>query len=184
MFEIDEEKEEKKHKRTLSHYLNKYHNTTNSQNKDVAEKLGLDKSYYNKVRLEQIAPLTNSIIALKRFASLNNMNIIDFIAEIDEIPKNLKEEDWSIVIKQIMSDLGPILRRSLIHRRLSKILKKNKDFTDSLLKCFLYTCMLIDLVKYENWFNLCANTISQIHNNLEIDENDSDLKHLIERVKL
>lgn len=184
VFEIDIEKEEKKHKRTLSHFLAKFHEATGDQNKDVAEKLGLDKSYYNKVRLEQIAPLTNSIITLKRFASLNQMNLLDFIAEIEEMPKNIKEDEWASVIKQIMSDLGPTLRRAFIHNRLSKMLRKDKDYTDVLMKCFVYISMLIDLTKHEKWFNICTSVISQIHYNLGLEKSDEDLKNLIERIKL
>ncbi len=184
MFEIDTEKEEKKHKKTLSHFLEKFHKSSELQNKEVAEKLGLDKSYYNKVRLQQIAPLTNSIITLKRFASLNDMSLIDFIAEIEEIPKTTKEEPWVVIMKQVMSDLGPTLRRSLIYDRLGEILKKDKDYTDNLLKCFLYTSMLIDLIKHKNWFNICTNLISEIHQSLGLEKNDADLKNLIERIKL
>jgi transcriptional regulator with XRE-family HTH domain len=183
MFKLDIEKEEKKHKRTLSHYLEKIHHATGYQNKEVAEKLGLDKSYYSKVRLQQIDPLTTSIATLKRYASLNKMNIIDFIAEIEEIPIEIKEKDWVRVLVNAMNTVGPILRRELIHKRINAILENTEeDCMETLLKSFLNLCLMFDLLKYPKWFSLCSDFIMQIHQNLELEES-KDLNNLIARIK-
>lgn len=182
MFKIDFEKEENKHKRTLSHFLEKFHASSGFQNKDVAEKLGLDKSYYSKVRLQQISPITNSIVTLKRFASLNNMSLINFISQIEEIPTSTKDKDWLVVLEKIMTDLGPHLRRALIHNRLNDILKNDKNYVENLLKCFLYTAIFIDLIKHSKWFDLCSDFILKIYNNIDINKSE-DIKNIISRVK-
>ena len=50
---------------TLSQYLEKFHLATGYQNKEVAELLNMDKSYYNKIRLKKFSPISNSISILK-----------------------------------------------------------------------------------------------------------------------
>lgn len=183
MFKLDIEKEEIKHKKTLSHYLEKIHRSTGYHNKEVAEILDMDKSYYNKIRLQQISPLTNSIVILKKFASLNNMSVIDFIAQIEEIPSEIKENDWVSTLRQVMTDMGPILRRSLIHQRLSTLVKSNHDYSETILKCFVSTVMLMDLHKNPKWLDTCVDMISKIHSNLNLEKND-DLINLLARVKI
>ena len=79
MDEVKLNKDEEKYIRTLSQYLEKFHLATGYQNKEVAELLNMDKSYYNKIRLKKFSPISNSISILKKFASLNDNDIIAFI---------------------------------------------------------------------------------------------------------
>ena len=132
------ELEEEKHKETLNHYLEKIHDSTKYQNKDVAEILDLDKGTYSKIRQGQIAPLTNSIITLKKYAYLNDMNILDFIAHIEKIPVEIKDNDWLSSLSNIMLELGDIVRRELIHKRISEFLKHEPEYLEKFRKFTLF----------------------------------------------
>ncbi len=187
MDEVKLNKEEERHIRTLSLYLEKFHVVTGYQNKEVAELLNMDKSYYNKIRLKKFSPISNSISILKKFASLNNLSLIQFISEIEEIKLDnefidMKEQEWQSIVNKAFSGVGPILRKILIHDRIRIILENDEKYVESLLKNFVLLAIIIDISKNEKWFNLILDLILNIHHNLEV-EKDYDIKLLIDRIK-
>jgi transcriptional regulator with XRE-family HTH domain len=187
MDEVKPNKDEEKHIRTLSLYLEKFHLATGYQNKEVAELLNMDKSYYNKIRLKKFSPISNSISILKKFASLNNISILQFICEIEEIKLesdlvNMKEQEWQFILNRAFIEVGPILRKILILDRVKKILDSEEKYIESLLKNFVLLAVIIDISKDEKWFNLILDHILNIHHNLEV-EKDQDIMIIIDRIK-
>ncbi|KAB8031845.1 hypothetical protein [Fluviispira multicolorata] len=182
MDEVKINTDEQKHIRTLSHYLEKIHTATGYQNKEVAELLGMDKSYYNKIRLKKFSPLTNSITTLRKFASLNNQSLIHFLAEIEEISLEAKDKEWMIVAEKAFTDVGPILRRALLINRIKPIIDKDDEQIDILIKNFLLLCLIIDISKKEKWFKIVFELILKIYQNID-DEKDNDIRILIERIR-
>lgn len=179
--------DEERHIRTLSLYLEKFHLATGYQNKEVAELLNMDKSYYNKIRLKKFSPISNSISILKKFASLNNKNLIQFISEIEEIKLDndhldMSGQDWQFIIKKVFSDMGPVLRKILIHDRIKKILENEEKYVDILLKNFVLLSVIIDISKDDKWFNVVLDLILNVYHNLE-GKKDNDIRLLIERIK-
>ena len=187
MDEVKLNKDEEKHIRTLSLYLEKFHLATGFQNKEVAELLNMDKSYYNKIRLKKFSPISNSISILKKFSSLNNKSLIQFIAEIEEIQLekeyiDLNNQEWQYIIEKAFSDVGPVLRKILIHDRIKKILDNDEKYVESLLKNFVLLSLIIDISKSDKWFNVILDLILNIHQNIE-GEKDYEIKILIDRLK-
>ncbi|KAB8039658.1 hypothetical protein GCL60_05195 [Silvanigrella paludirubra] len=187
MDEVKPNKDEEKHIRTLSLYLEKFHLATGYQNKEVAELLNMDKSYYNKIRLKKFSPISNSISILKKFASLNDNDLIKFISEIEELnfennSLNNQGYDWEVILKKVFIDAGPILRKILIEDRLRKVIEKNDSSIDSIIKSFILLCLIIDISKDEKWFNVILDFILNVHYNLE-GVKDSEISHLIDKLR-
>ncbi|APJ03150.1 hypothetical protein [Silvanigrella aquatica] len=187
MDEVKLNKDEEKHIRTLSQYLEKFHVATGFQNKEVAELLNMDKSYYNKIRLKKFSPISNSIAILKKFAFLNNQSLIKFISEIEEMKphsdlQEIEEQEWEVIIKKAFADMGPVLRKVLVQERIKKILDNDEKCIELLIKNFVLLSMIIDISENDKWFRVILDLILNIHKNLE-GEIDLDLKMLIERMK-
>ncbi len=183
---INVSKEEEKYIRTLSHYLEKYHNNTGFSNKKVAEILNIDRSYYNKIRLKQISPLTNGIIALKKFASLTNEDLINFLYEIEEIQPNNKDNDiqWLNILKSVFIEAGPIIRRALIHKRLKILISKNdRKAQDKLITILTLTILLVDLADYKELLEAYYQLALKFHDKLILDK-ENDLKDLIQLIDI
>ncbi|WP_186646537.1 hypothetical protein [Fluviispira vulneris] len=186
MLTINEKEEEAKHLRTLGHYLEKFHNSTGYSNKDVADILKLDRSYYNKIRLKKYSPLTASIINIKKFASLTNENIFNFLYQIEEIPSETKEKDnqWIDILKKTFLESGPILRRALIHKRIKNILNKDDKISkEKTTKIFTLTALLIDISESEDWLSIIYQFVLKIHEQMNL-EKESDLKELIRFIEI
>ncbi|RDB36578.1 hypothetical protein [Spirobacillus cienkowskii] len=187
MDEVKQNKDEDRHIRNLSQYLEKFHLATGFQNKEVAELLKMDKSYYNKIRLKKFSPISNSISILKKFASLNNKSIIQFIAEIEEIELDqnildLNDEDWQYIIKKVFIDVGPVVRKLLIQDRIKDILDNDEKYIETLVKNFVLLLLIIDISKNEKWLNVILDLILNIHYNLE-GEMPEDMNVLVQRIK-
>ena len=185
MDEVKLNKDEEKHIRTLSLYLEKFHLATGYQNKEVAELLNMDKSYYNKIRLKKFSPISNSISILKKFASLNDKDLIQFISEIEELnseSNSLSGNDWELVLKKVFIDAGPILRKILIEDRLKRIIENNDTSADSLIKSFILLSLIIDISKNDKWFNVILDFISNVHYNLE-GVKDNEISYLIDKLR-
>ncbi len=186
MIDIDELQEEEKHIRTLSHYLEKYHNSTGFSNKKVSEILNIDRSYYNKIRLKQISPITNGIITLKKFASLTNEDLTNFIHEIEETQNEIKDKDnqWLNILKMVFLEAGPAIRRALIHKRLKNILiNKDRKSYDKLVMIFTLTILTLDLSDSKEFFEALYDLILKFHDRLDL-EKENDLKDLIQLVDI
>ncbi len=186
MNDFDELKEEEKHIRTLSHYLEKYHNNTGHSNKKVAEILNIDRSYYNKIRLKQVSPLTNGIVTLKKFASLTDEDLTNFLYEIEEIQPDNKDKDnqWISILKSVFIETGPIIRRALIHKRLKNLLSKNDRKTqDKMTIIFTLTILLIDIADSKELLEAYYQLVLKFHDKLNI-EKENDLKDLIQFVDI
>lgn len=187
MDEVKLNKDEEKYIRTLSQYLEKFHLATGYQNKEVAELLNMDKSYYNKIRLKKFSPISNSISILKKFASLNDNDLIAFISEIEElnIDKNmvfLEENGWEFVLKKIFIEAGPLMRKILIQDRLKQFMESESIEIEKLLKCFIILALVIDISKNERWLNSIMDFVLNIHHNLEEIKND-EINELLNKFK-
>ena len=187
MEEVKLNKDEEKHIRTLSLYLEKFHLATGYQNKEVAELLNMDKSYYNKIKLKKFSPISNSISILKKFASLNSKSLIQFISEIeeintDDIEYSGKEQEWEVIIKKVFSDLGPIIRKKIIIDKTKKLLQNDKNYIEILQKNFTVLSLIIDISENEKWFNTILDIVLSIHSNLGY-ELDTEANLLIKKIK-
>lgn len=187
MDEVKLNKDEEKYIRTLSQYLEKFHLATGYQNKEVAELLNMDKSYYNKIRLKKFSPISNSISILKKFASLNDNDIIAFISEIEElnIDKNLyslEGNNWEFILKKIFTETGPLIRKILIHDRLKNLIESEKIDIEKIMKCFIILALVIDISKDEKWLNSIMDFVLNIHQNLE-EIGNSDITEVLNKMK-
>ncbi|BBH54707.1 hypothetical protein [Fluviispira sanaruensis] len=179
--DINESLEEEKHMRTLAHYLEKYHNDTGYNNKEVSDILKIDRSYYNKIRLQKASPLTNGIIILKKFAALTNENLFNFLYEIEETSPESKDKDkqWLEIVKKILLEGGPVLRRALIHKRLKNFINKNDQKSRiTIIKIFTITALLLDISKSEEWIDIYLKTTLRLHEDLNL-EKENDIKDLL-----
>ncbi|MGY3803858.1 hypothetical protein ACWNT8_07350 [Pigmentibacter ruber] len=187
MDEVKLNKDDEKYIRTLSQYLEKFHLTTGYQNKEVAELLNMDKSYYNKIRLKKFSPISNSISILKKFASLNDNDLISFISEIEElnIDKNffsLDGNDWEFTLKKVFLQCGPLIRKILIEDRLKPIIEENETSIEKLIKCFIILSLVLDISKNEKWLNSIMEFVLNIHHNIE-EEQINDINELLNKMK-
>lgn len=186
MTEINIKEEEEKHNKALSHYLEKFHNKTGYSNREVSDLLNMDRSYYNKIRLQKIAPLTSGIIMLKKFAYLNNESVFNFLYEIEGVSKDNKDKDnqWLEILKKLFVEGGPVLRRALIHKRIKNFLSENKENNkDKITKILTLLAILIDLSSSDEWLDLIYELCLKLHNNFNF-EKEQDIKDLIKFVEI
>nr|BFD33499.1 hypothetical protein GTC16762_31180 [Pigmentibacter ruber] len=186
MTEINIKEEEEKHTKALSHYLEKYHNKTGYSNREVSMILDIDRSYYNKIRLQKITPLTSGIIMLKKFAALTNESVFNFLYEMEGVPKEIKDKDnqWLDILKKLFVECGPILRRALIHKRIKSILNESKENNkEKITKIFTLVTILIDLAHFDEWLDLIYQLCLKLHTDLNL-EKEPDLKDLIKFIEV